>query len=142
MAGEIRVAPRFLRYWRVFVDAATVAWLVLFALSFLSDSPLDTQAADRASLGLLAIFVADLGVIYYVSREKPLDFIRHHWFDILLVIPYFRIFRVLRALRLLRLLRATTVMRVTKIVLNCIRGAKKSRRAAKGASSLMEHRRH
>jgi hypothetical protein len=128
--------------WRILVDAATVVWLVFFVFTFLPNAPLNTAVTGRIGLGLLGVFIADLGVTYYRSGENPWGFVRHHWFDILLVIPYFRIFRVLRAVRALRLLRLVqqprpaATMRLIKTMLNIVRAVKKGRRAAKETSAL------
>jgi hypothetical protein len=115
---------------------------VIFAYSFAPSTPWGSATVDGIGLGLLSIFVADLGVTYYRANEPPLRFLRHHWLDVLLVIPYFRIFRVLRVVRLLRLLRLlqqpgpALVMRVSKMVLNSIRAGKKGRRTLKEASAV------
>ncbi len=134
-------------YWRILVDVATVVWLVLFVFTFLSDPPLDSGINNQLGLGLLGIFVADLGVTYYRSGERPVAFVRHHWLDILMVIPYFRIFRLLRVVRALRVLRViqqprpAAAMRLVKTVLNSFRATKKGRRSVKEASALAERRR-
>ena len=127
--------------WRIVVDVATVIWLVIFAYSFAPGAPWGNATIEGIGLGLLGIFVADLGVTSYRANEPPLRFLRHHWLDVLLVIPYFRIFRVLRVVRLLRLPRLrqqpgpALVMRVSKMVLNSIRAGKKGRGVLKEASA-------
>lgn len=128
------------KQWRILVNVATLIWLVIFAFSFASIAPWDTATAGRIGLGLLAIFVADLGVTYYRAAEPPLAFLRHHWLDVLLVIPYFRIFRVLRVVRFLRLLRLlkrpgpALMLRVSKLLLKSIRAGKKGGRVVKEVS--------
>lgn len=130
------------KQWRILVNVVTLIWLVIFAFSFASIAPWTTATAGRIGLGLLAIFVADLGVTYYRAAERPLPFLRHHWLDVLLVIPYFRIFRVLRVVRFLRFLRLlkrpgpALMLRVSKLVLNGIRAGKKGRRTMKEASAV------
>ena len=130
--------------WRIFVDLATVVWLVIFAFSFAPSSPFDPAIANKIGLGLLSVFVADLGITYYRAGERPLAFLRCHWLDVLFVIPYFRIFRVLRVVRFLRLLqilqqpRPAVVMRLSKTMLNGIRAIKKGRRTLQETSGLVE----
>ena len=81
-------------WWRIFVDLSTVVWLVVFALLLLPDGRFDTPLVGTLSLALLAVFVADLGVIYYSAKQRPVAFLKGHWVDVLLVIPYFRISRL------------------------------------------------
>ena len=50
------------------------------------------------------LFVAELGVRYYVEQRKS-RFFKKYWIDILAVIPFLRSFRILRVFRLLRLFR-------------------------------------
>ena len=88
--------------WRLFVDIATVVWLLLFVLMLLPGEQFEGLGVRTVSLALLAVFVADLGVTYHRSGERPTHFLRTHWLDVLLVIPYFRIFRILRVGRALR----------------------------------------
>ena len=89
---------------------------------------------DRISLTLLAVFIADVGVLYYRSNLGPLAFLRRHWLNVVMVIPYFRIFRVLRVVRFLRVLRLlqqpgpAIAMRLAKLGLNAERARKKARR--------------
>lgn len=54
------------------------------------------------------VFAADV-YFKYRSSENWKVFLRKHWFDVLLLIPFFRI---LRLLRLLRLLKALKLLRV------------------------------
>ncbi len=135
-----RTIPRA-KQWRIFVDVATVVWLTLFVVALTPVSPLDTKLADRLGLGLLAVFVADLAVLYYRVNLPAVAFVRRHWLSILLVIPYFRIFRVLRAVRMLRVLRLlqqprpAAAMRGVKLGLSGMRAAKKSARAGASAFS-------
>ncbi len=72
---------------------------------------------------------------YHRAGERPARFLRTHWLDVLLIIPYFRIFRILRvgrALRAVRLLRAgrgARVGRIAKAGLDHTRAVEKSKRA-------------
>ncbi len=96
-----------LTVWDFFVDLATIVWVGLFFAGIASPG----LVPSGVQLALLAIFVADLVV---KSRRAPnlRTFLRRHWSDILMAIPYFRIFRVLRLLRVLRILRAARIARV------------------------------
>ena len=60
------------RRWRLFVDIATVVWLVLFVLMLLPGEQFEGPGVRTVSLVLLAVFVADLGVTYYrVANGLP-----------------------------------------------------------------------
>ena len=120
--------------WTAFVNVATVVWLVLFGLSFAPSDWSTPPWIDTLALGLLSVFVTDLGVTYYRARLAPVAFMRRHWFDVLLVIPYFRIFRILRVGRGLRLLKLFRTQKATKLVrtaqsgLDHVKARKKIRR--------------
>ncbi len=98
-------------WWDRFVDFVTVIWLVVFVVGFVAPSliPSNTQ------LILLVVFVADLGVKFRRDPE-PRTFLRRRWFDILMVIPYFRIFRILKIVRLLRIFRILKLLRMFKLL--------------------------
>ncbi len=124
--------------WTAFVDAATVVWLVLFGLSFVPSGRFTPPPwLGTVTLGLLGVFIADLGVTYVRAGLPPVAFLRRHWTDVLLVIPYFRIFRIvrvargLRVLRLLRMQRATKVVRASQSGLDHVKAVKKMRRAVR-----------
>ncbi len=147
MATDSKLDPSpVVTYWRIFVDVATVVWLAVFISSFIPSSPLNTASADKLGLGLLGVFVADLCVTYYRAHERPMAFVRHHWFDILLVIPYFRILRVIRVLRFARFLRllqqprAKAVLRVAKLALNGVKAVKKGKWAAREGAAVADQR--
>ncbi len=120
--------------WKTFVDIATVVWLGLFAVSFVPGEQFSPPWLGTLALGLLGVFVADLGVTYVRSGLPPGAFLRRHWTDVLLVIPYFRIFRILRVgrgmriVRLLRMRRATKAVRTSQRGLDHVKAVKKVRR--------------
>lgn len=93
--------------WDRFVDFVTVLWLALFFTGIAKPGLIP----ESIELGLLSVFVADLVVKY---RRVPYfkTFVRRHWSDILMVIPYFRIFRILKLFRLIRILK---VAKITKM---------------------------
>lgn len=70
------------------------------------------------------VFVFDLA-LKYININNYKIFFRKHWFDIVLLIPFFRIFRILRFLRLIR------IFKLIKVVRNCLRLYKKSTRFKK-----------
>ncbi|MCH7621778.1 MAG: ion transporter [Chloroflexi bacterium] len=98
-------------WWDRFVDFVTVIWLGVFAVGFVAPSliPSNTQ------LILLAVFVGDLGVKFRRDSD-PRTFLRRRWFDILMVIPYFRIFRILKLVRMLRFLRIMKLVRTLQLL--------------------------
>ena len=122
------------RRWTAFVNVATVVWLVLFGLSYVPSDRFVPPWVDALTLGLLSVFVIDLGVTYYRAGLPPGAFLRKHWTAVLLVIPYFRIFRILRVgrglrvLKLFRIQKATKTIRTTKSGLDHIKASKKIRR--------------
>lgn len=63
---------------------------------------------DTFSWIIWGIFAIDVYLKYRAS-ENWKYFLRHHWFDILLLIPFFRILRLLRLLRLVKTLKLLRV---------------------------------
>ena len=99
--------------WSRFVDFVTIIWLVIFILSFFT-SPSTEETLRTINIAILSVFVIDLGVLYWKIRS-PSIFIKKHWIDILMVIPYFRIFRIARILRLVRFVRIAKSIKVIKM---------------------------
>ena len=129
--------------WQILVDTATVVWLAIFFVSLTRWSPLELTTASRIGLGLLAVFVVDLGVVYYEANLRPIPFLRREWVAVLLVIPYFRIFRIfrilrfarfVRTLRLIRQPRPGSMLRLAKPVLSGLRAGKKGKRVSSAAT--------
>jgi len=103
--------------WSRLVDIVTIIWLIIFILGFFA-SPALADALRMANITILSVFVVDLWVSYRKVRSLPI-FLKRHWLDILMVIPYFRIFRVARILRLarfIRIARGVKIVRSAKIV--------------------------
>ena len=98
-------------WWDRFVDFMTVIWLGVFVVGFVAP-PL---IPSNIQLILLAVFVGDLGVKFH-RDPVPRTFLRRRWFDILMVIPYFRIFRILKLVRLLRILRILKLVRMLQLL--------------------------
>ena len=94
-------------WWDRFVDFVTVIWLGVFVVGFVAPALIPSNI----QLVLLAVFVGDL-VVKFRRDPDPRTFLRRRWFDILMVIPYFRIFRILKIVRVLRLLRILKLFRM------------------------------
>ena len=121
--------------WVKTVDSTTVVWLVIFFIGlFAFDSDLFgfeepiinfptslEQPWDIISWIIWGIFAAD---VYFKYREigNLKIFLKKHWFDILLLVPFFRIFRVLRLLRLLK------TLKFARVGINFFKAYKKSKR--------------
>ena len=50
--------------WTAFVNVATIVWLVLFGVSFVPSDWFNAPWVETLSIGLLSVFVMDLGVTY------------------------------------------------------------------------------
>ena len=96
--------------WPRIVDVVTVIWLAVFILGFFV-SPALADTLRMVNIVILSVFVADLWVSYRKVRSVPV-FVKKHWLDILMVVPYFRIFRVARILRLVRFVRIARGVKV------------------------------
>ncbi len=112
--------------WILFVDVVTVIWLVVFAIGIITTNESTAYRCNFISLLLLPVFVVDL---YFLFKQADnfRAFVKKRWFDILLVIPYFRIFRIFKFVRLLRVLKIIKLSRL----LGLMRVTKKGHRAVK-----------
>lgn len=106
--------------WDRFVDLISVVWVGIFILGQIYSRW--RYMCDNINIFLLSIFVADL-VVKYRKVHNWKVFLKRHWWDILIVIPYFRIFRVLKSLRILRVLRIGRSVKVVKTT-KAIKGVK------------------
>lgn len=107
--------PGFQYKWSKFVNYVTVFWLLIFILGLFSKGVLE-EVCHYSNLMILLIFLFDL-VIVYLNSNNLKDFIFGNWFDILMVIPYFRIFRVAKFARLLKLLKVSKLQPLVKRLL-------------------------
>lgn len=76
------------------------------------------------------IFAIDVSLKYRAVRNWKV-FLRRHWFDLLLLIPFFRIMKILRILRLLQTAKAARAYKMIKLVKeirNYFRAYKKTKR--------------
>ncbi len=102
-----------------FVHSHEIAWeLVMGALAaafvvvgFASDeAPPETAGLlNAAEIGLTVIFVAEFASRFLASYNRHW-YLRHHWIDLVALVPTVRSIRLLRLLRLLRLVRMFTGM--------------------------------
>lgn len=97
--------------WDRIVDVVTIVWLFFFVLGSIR-ADLESLC-DTINLSLLPIFIADL-ILKYKRVGKIKTFLRHHWFDILITIPYFRFLRSLRILRISRVIKTARTVKVVK----------------------------
>ena len=107
--SEQRIALKMAVSWDRFIDLVTVVWLVLFIIGFINSELLPANITFM----LIGVFVLDL-VVKYRRVSNLRTFLRRHWTDVLMVIPYFRILRVLRFGRLLRVLRSLKIAKSGK----------------------------
>lgn len=120
------------RAWTTFVDIITVVWLLLLVCGAIAKNESVKDGCALAVLCLLPIFICDL--IFLCRKEENFKtFIKKKWFDVLLVIPYFRIFRILRIFRFTRFIKVMKVLRVKK-ALGVTRFTKKSKRVVKSVA--------
>jgi hypothetical protein len=112
--------------WILFVDVVTVIWLVVFAIGIITTNENTAYRCNFISLLLLPVFVVDLYFLFKQADNFRV-FVKKRWFDILLVIPYFRIFRILKFVRLLKVLKIIKMRRLFGLM----RATKKGHRTAK-----------
>lgn len=114
-----------MKTWTIFVDVVTILWLAAFAVGLITSSEITAVRCNFISLLLLPVFVADLYILFR-QADNFRSFIKQRWFDILIVIPYFRLFRVLKFARVLRVLKLVKMARLLGIT----RAVKKTQRTA------------
>lgn len=112
--------------WVIFVDVVTINWLVVFAVGLFTSNKVTAEQCEFITLLLLPVFVIDLFILLK-RADNYRTFIKQHWFDILIVIPYFRVFRLLKFARVLRALRLIKFARFLGIT----RAARKTKRVTK-----------
>ena len=98
--------------WSRFVDIVTPIWLSIFIIGFFSTERI-ADVCNILNIVILSVFVADLVIIYRSSSNWHI-FLKKHWFDILMVIPYFRVFRIFRIFRVLKLIRVAKAAKAAK----------------------------
>lgn len=138
---EAASSSDYLKYWRRFVDAASIIWLIAFATSLLSYSesitiaPTILSATDAITLFTLPVFIVDLMLKYHLSENSKM-FFKKNWATIISVVPYFRVLRMLGALRVMRLARLSNIPRIWKILVNMVKALYKALKLTKGNIGL------
>ena len=99
--------------WSMFVDIVTVIWLCIFIIGFFSTERI-ANVCNILNITILIVFIADLVIIYESSSDWHI-FFKKHWFDILMIIPYFRVFWIFRSFRVLRLIRIAKAAKIVKV---------------------------
>ncbi len=117
------------KVWVTFVDVITAVWLVLFVCGTINKDEDIREHCALAILCLLPVFILDL-ILLCKNEENFKTFIKKKWFDVLLVIPYFRIFRICRLMRFVKILKMLKV----KKALGITRFTKKSKRIVKSVA--------
>lgn len=98
--------------WSQFVDFVTIAWLFLFFIGIVTTGYL-SDICGIINLMLLSVFMMDL--VFICRRSKSFSqFFKKHWFDVLLVIPFFRIFRAAKMLRGVKAVKAIGALKKVK----------------------------
>ena len=87
-----------IKTWDLLNIVITVIWLIVFVLSFF----VDAKWVDVVLIIVTIFFVFDL-IYIYKNRNSTKDFFRQNWFDVIMLIPFFRIFKVGRIVRLLKI---------------------------------------
>jgi len=106
--------------WDFFVDAVIIVWLAVFIIGELYSEY--SSWCDLVNIVLLPVFIADL-IVRYRRVGSLVPFLKRHWIDILMVIPYMRFLRILRLLRLVRIVR---ISRTAKLIIRYGKFVKKS----------------
>jgi hypothetical protein len=114
--------------WSGFVDVITIIWLVIFILTFIDLGNTINLLLKYILLSFLIIFILDLYILYKRAENFKM-FIKKHWFDVLMVIPFFRILRIFRVFKLLKVTKS--VKSGLKISEKTSKAIKKTKRIAK-----------
>jgi hypothetical protein len=121
-----------LTIWDLFVDVVTAVWLIIFGLSFI---PEYESVCSILLLVLIPFFIADLAIRY--SRVSNLKiFVRKHWIDIIVVIPYLRILRVARIVKATKAVKAIKTAKAVKTT-SSIKVAGKAETTVKAIKKVM-----
>ena len=88
-----------IKKWDLLNIVITVIWLIVFVLYLFGD---DAKWIDFVLTLVTIFFVFDL-IYIYKNRNSTKDFFRQNWFDIIMLIPFFRIFKVGKIIRVLKI---------------------------------------
>ena len=87
-----------IKKWDLLNIVITVIWLIVFVLCFF----VDAKWVDVVLAIVTIFFIFDL-IYIYKNRNSTKDFFRENWFDIIMLIPFFRIFKVGKIVRVLKI---------------------------------------
>lgn len=90
-----------LKIWSKAVDFVTVIWLLYFILD-LSTSLIYNTYSTFFSYFIYTFFITDF-IIIFITHNSKKQFFKENWFDILMVLPFFRLFRFLKILKMKKL---------------------------------------
>jgi len=93
---------KFKNIWTALVDSITFLWLFLFIFSQISAGVFWISFSLKVLLG---IFILDLVFLYWWPNHPPLKFLQEMWFNVLMVVPFFRPLRLLRINRFAKTIR-------------------------------------
>ncbi|MBN1275575.1 ion transporter [Candidatus Woesearchaeota archaeon] len=101
--------PQTETVWNVIIFIAVCLAFVIFILEVFFYTNGLTAVLTYISWVVLAVFAVDLGIL--ISKAKGFwHFIKHHWPDIISVIPVYGVFQLLKVVRVLRVARIARVM--------------------------------
>jgi hypothetical protein len=87
-----------IKTWDLLNIVITVIWLIVFVLYFF----VEAKWIDVVLAIVTIFFVFDL-IYIYKNRKSTKDFFKQNWFDIIMLIPFFRIFKVGKIVRVLKI---------------------------------------
>ena len=100
--------------WSKFVDIVTITWLCIFVIGYFSMGKV-ANICNLLNIAILSVFIVDLILIYRKS-DNWYNFLTKNWFNILMVVPYFRVFRIFRMFKVLRLFKFMKIIKVGKAI--------------------------
>lgn len=106
------VDPKKESMWNVVIFVAVCLAFVIFILEAFFYTNGLTPFLEGISWAIVAIFIVDVIVLYGRSKSTG-KFLRHHWIDIVAIIPFSGAFQLAKFLRVARIARITG--RTTKL---------------------------
>ena len=88
-----------IKKWDLLNIVITVIWLIVFVLYLFGD---DAKWIGFVLTLVTIFFVFDL-IYIYKNRSSTKDFFKQNWFDIIMLIPFFRIFKIGKIVRVLKI---------------------------------------
>lgn len=87
--------------WSKVVDIVTIFWLLHYMVDLFT-SLFSKTYSSFFSYFLYTFFIVDL-IIIFITHNSKKQFFKESWFDILMVLPLFRLLRFFKILRIRRL---------------------------------------